>query len=56
MEYERLFGESNLHAVRDGLRVLRTILSERLRRTRRRERRDGWRPAFRELDAESLAA
>ena len=31
MEHERLFGESNLHAVRDGLRVLRTIIAERLR-------------------------
>jgi glycosyltransferase involved in cell wall biosynthesis len=51
MEYERLFGESNLHAVRDGLRVLRTILSERLRS--RVASGDGWRPAFRELDAES---
>ncbi len=33
VEHERLFGESKLHAARDGLRVLRTILSERLRRT-----------------------
>jgi glycosyltransferase involved in cell wall biosynthesis len=29
VELDRLFGESNLHAVRDGLRVLRTILTER---------------------------
>jgi glycosyltransferase involved in cell wall biosynthesis len=34
-EKVRLFGESKLHAVRDGLRVLRTILSERRRRTDR---------------------
>jgi hypothetical protein len=30
-EYRRVFGESNLHTVRDGLRVLRTIMRERLR-------------------------
>lgn len=28
-EYERIHGTSNLHAVRDGLRVLRVILTER---------------------------
>ena len=32
-EQKRIFGESNLHAVRDGLRVLRTIGSERIRRS-----------------------
>jgi glycosyltransferase involved in cell wall biosynthesis len=31
-EHARIFGSSNLSAVRDGWRVLRTILSERLRR------------------------
>jgi glycosyltransferase involved in cell wall biosynthesis len=31
-EQSRIYGESNLHAVRDGLRVLRTIMRERLRR------------------------
>ncbi|NIZ92775.1 glycosyltransferase family 2 protein [Kineococcus rubinsiae] len=31
VELQRLHGESNLHAVRDGLRVLKTILSERWR-------------------------
>ena len=31
IEKERIHGESNLHAVKDGLRVLRTIGSERLR-------------------------
>ncbi|MGD9804928.1 MAG: glycosyltransferase family 2 protein [Hyphomicrobiaceae bacterium] len=30
-EYNRIHGESNLRAVPDGLRVLRTILTERLR-------------------------
>jgi hypothetical protein len=40
IEKERLFGESNLHAVRDGLRVLRTIMAERQRQRRvARERR-----------------
>src|SRR5579872_5302294 len=34
IEHERLFGESKLNAVRDGLRVLRTIIRERLRRRR----------------------
>lgn len=29
VELVRLYGESNLHAVRDGLRVLKTILTER---------------------------
>jgi glycosyltransferase involved in cell wall biosynthesis len=33
-ELNRLHGSSNLHPVRDGLRVLRTILSERVRRVR----------------------
>ncbi|NAZ81079.1 glycosyltransferase [Kineococcus sp. R8] len=31
VELQRIHGESNLHAVRDGLRVLKTILTERLR-------------------------
>ena len=30
-EHERLHGESNLNAYRDGLRVLRTIIAERIR-------------------------
>ena len=33
-EHERIHGASNLHAVRDGLRVLRTIFRERLARKR----------------------
>ena len=49
MEHERLFGESNLHAVRDGLRVLRTIFSERFHG----HRPSGAAPrAFRELSAD----
>ena len=31
-EANRIFGESNLHAVSDGFRVLRTILRERMPR------------------------
>jgi glycosyltransferase involved in cell wall biosynthesis len=34
VELRRIHGESNLHAVRDGLRVLRTILTERFQRGR----------------------
>jgi len=49
VEYERLFGESNLNAMRDGLRVLRTIFSERLHRRHAATNPDGWRPIFREL-------
>ena len=30
LESPRMFGESNLHAFRDGRRVLRTILAERI--------------------------
>lgn len=42
VELERLFGESNLNAVTDGLRVLRTIFSERrLRRRQGASRRKG---------------
>ena len=40
VEKLRMFGESNLHAVSDGLRVLRTLFTEwrRARATRRLER------------------
>jgi hypothetical protein len=38
IEHARLSGESNLRVVRDGLRVLRTILSERLRLANRERR------------------
>jgi glycosyltransferase involved in cell wall biosynthesis len=44
IEAPRQYGESNLNAVRDGLRVLRTIVSEYLRHFRRR-RTDAGRPA-----------
>ena len=38
VEHERMFGESKLHAVRDGFRVLRTIVTERFRRADGRPR------------------
>ncbi|WP_433344342.1 glycosyltransferase family 2 protein [Streptomyces sp. CA-253872] len=40
-EYLRIHGDSNLHAVRDGLRVLRVILTERGGRRAARRRRPG---------------
>lgn len=36
MEYDRLHGASNLHAIRDGLRILRVITGEKLKRRKRR--------------------
>jgi hypothetical protein len=38
MEVERVHGESNLNAIRDGLRILRVILGERMTPARRRRR------------------
>jgi hypothetical protein len=38
LERPRLNGESHLHTVRDGFRVLRTIVRERLRRRERQAR------------------
>jgi glycosyltransferase involved in cell wall biosynthesis len=51
VEHERLNGESNLHVVRDGLRILRTILGERFSRRRAQTDPDAWRPTFDELTA-----
>lgn len=34
VEKERIFGESNLNAITDGMRVMRTIFSERFGRGR----------------------
>jgi glycosyltransferase involved in cell wall biosynthesis len=49
-ELERIHGESKLHPVRDGLRVLRTIVGERMRK--QPEPCDiSWRPEYRELAA-----
>jgi glycosyltransferase involved in cell wall biosynthesis len=39
IEHPRKFGESNLRVIRDGLRVLRTIVTERFRRAHPKPRR-----------------
>jgi glycosyltransferase involved in cell wall biosynthesis len=49
-ERERIHGVSKLHPVRDGLRVLRTILRERFSGTRAGDA-ESWRRPVRELDA-----
>jgi glycosyltransferase involved in cell wall biosynthesis len=48
IEHERIHGVSKLHPIRDGLRVLRTILSERF--GSRRETQGGSVPSIRELE------
>jgi glycosyltransferase involved in cell wall biosynthesis len=48
VELERIHGESKLHPVRDGLRVLRTIIKERLR-AQPEPCETSWRPDYREL-------
>ncbi len=50
-ERERIHGLSNLNAWRDGIRVLQTIVSERVRPLP--EPSDAWLPAFRELPKEA---
>jgi len=50
-EQERIHGESNLHAIRDGRRVLTTILRERLHRQTKPS--DTWRPNYTELHTTS---
>lgn len=50
-EAERIHGESKLNTFRDGRRVLRTILRERVRRRATEQPR--WRPEFRELDGDA---
>ena len=51
IEYARLHGVSNLKAVPDGIKVLRTIFGERFRRSSTSRRRDpnAWRPTFDEF-------
>jgi len=34
-EFDRIHGDSNLHVVKDGIRVLRTLLKERFRKDTR---------------------
>ena len=48
IEHTRLHGESNLRAVRDGFRVLRAILGERLSRRHIPGDPDAWHPTFHE--------
>jgi glycosyltransferase involved in cell wall biosynthesis len=48
VEHERLHGESKLSATRDGLRILRMIVRERVRRGTIGHS-EGWRPSYREL-------
>ncbi len=54
LEHERMHGVSKLHPIRDGLRVLRTIVSERLPGTRPAGR--SYAPSFRELERPASAA
>jgi len=54
VEHPRIHGASNLNAVRDGVRALRAILRERMRRGNPKRRGD-WQPSFRELPASSDA-
>jgi glycosyltransferase involved in cell wall biosynthesis len=58
VERLRLFGESNLHAVSDGLRVLKTLLTEwrRARAIRRMERKLRIREVGQQQGAASVAA
>jgi glycosyltransferase involved in cell wall biosynthesis len=49
VEHARLHGESKLHAVRDGFRVLCTIVRERVSQRRHDRHVEAWRPSFREL-------
>ena len=52
VEHARIHGESNLRAFRDGFRVLRTILAERLRRLGPTGTGNARSPRFSELPAE----
>ncbi len=49
VEHARVHGESKLNTWRDGVRVLTTIVRERIRQQRDERQLDAWRPAFREL-------
>jgi hypothetical protein len=51
VEHPRMHGESKLNTIRDGLRVLRTIFTERMRRAVPSANPDAWRPTVRELAA-----
>jgi glycosyltransferase involved in cell wall biosynthesis len=49
VEHPRLHGDSNLRTVRDGFRVLRTIVRERARRRPIAREGQDWQPPYREL-------
>jgi glycosyltransferase involved in cell wall biosynthesis len=49
VEHARMHGESKLNAVRDGLRIARMIIRERVRRASRAPRDDAWRPQYHEV-------
>ena len=55
VEHNRNSGESNLRPVRDGLRVLRTIMRERIGRDRTAGRSPAWAALAGELDDDSAA-
>jgi glycosyltransferase involved in cell wall biosynthesis len=55
VEKRRLHGESNLNAVTDGFRVLRTIMAER-RRQRRRWQQADHRPSGKVIDLREIVA
>jgi glycosyltransferase involved in cell wall biosynthesis len=48
IEHPRMFGESKLSVVRDGIRILKMIVRERAF-SRHAVRGEGWQPSFREL-------
>jgi glycosyltransferase involved in cell wall biosynthesis len=54
-ELERMHGESKLHPTRDGLRVLRTIFTERMRK-QPEPCAISWRPEYRELHTQLRSA
>jgi len=55
VEHNRISGESNLRPVHDGLRVLRTIMRERIARNRIADRSPAWAALVGELDDVSPA-
>ena len=55
VEHPRRHGESKLRVTRDGARVLRAILGERLRRRAPAGDDEGWRPLVRELGADGTS-
>jgi hypothetical protein len=56
VEHDRMHGLSHLHPVRDGLRVLRTIISERISRDRSRREAPPWAALTGAMDAGTAPA